>query len=123
QLRCDTSSARSPAHTVSDLFPSHPLPPATYTLSLHDALPISGDGFEVARADLAQRGPGDFFGRRQHGLPALHVADLAADLALMQDAREEAETILQHDPTLSGYPLLYDRVQRMFAARDDEAFN
>ncbi len=83
----------------------------------------TGDGFEIARADLAQRGPGDFFGRRQHGLPALHVADLAADLALMQDAREEAETILQHDPTLSGYPLLYDRVQRMFAARDDEAFN
>ena len=83
----------------------------------------TGDGFEIARADLAQRGPGDFFGRRQHGLPALHVADLAADLALMQDAREEAETILQHDPALSGYPLLYDRVQRMFAARDDEAFN
>lgn len=83
----------------------------------------TGDGFEIARADLAQRGPGDFFGRRQHGLPALHVADLAADLALMQDAREEAETILQHDPTLSGYPLLYNRVQRMFAARDDEAFN
>ena len=83
----------------------------------------TGDGFEIARADLAQRGPGDFFGRRQHGLPTLHIADLAADLALMQDAREEAETILQHDPTLSGYPLLYDRVQRMFAARDDEAFN
>lgn len=83
----------------------------------------TGDGFEIARADLAQRGPGDFFGRRQHGLPALHIADLAADLALMQDAREEAEAILQQDPALSGYPLLYDRVQRMFAARDDEAFN
>lgn len=83
----------------------------------------TGDGFEVARADLAQRGPGDFFGRRQHGLPALHVADLAADLALMQDAREEAETILQHDPALAGYPVLRARVERMFAARDDEAFN
>ena len=83
----------------------------------------TGDGFEVARADLAQRGPGDFFGRRQHGLPALHVADLAADLALMQDAREEAEAILQHDPALGGYPVLRARVERMFAARDDEAFN
>ena len=80
-------------------------------------------GFEVARADLAQRGPGDFFGRRQHGLPALHVADLASDLALMQHAREEAEAILQHDPALDGYPELRERVQRMFAARDDEAFN
>ena len=83
----------------------------------------TGDGFEIARADLAQRGPGDFFGRRQHGLPALHVADLAADLALMQDAREEAEAILQHDPALGGYPVLRARVERMFAARDDEAFN
>ena len=82
----------------------------------------TNDGFEVARADLAQRGPGDFFGRRQHGLPALHVADLAADLALMQSAREEAEDILRHDPTLAGYPELQARVQRMFAERE-EAFN
>lgn len=83
----------------------------------------TGDGFEIARADLAQRGPGDFFGRRQHGLPALHVADLAADLALMQSAREEADALLAADPTLAGYPILCERVQRMFAARDDEAFN
>ena len=83
----------------------------------------TNDGFEIARADLSQRGPGDFFGRRQHGLPALHVADIAADLALMQSAREEAEAILAADPTLSGYPLLKDRVHRMFAERDDEAFN
>ena len=83
----------------------------------------TGDGFEVARADLAQRGPGDFFGQRQHGLPALHVADLAADLALMQNAREEAEALLAADPTLAGYPILLDRVQRMFAKQNDEAFN
>ena len=83
----------------------------------------TGDGFEIARADLAQRGPGDFFGRRQHGLPALHVADLAADLALMQSAREEAEAILSADPELEGYPLLRERVRRMFTERDDEAFN
>ncbi|MCI7126202.1 MAG: ATP-dependent DNA helicase RecG [Agathobaculum sp.] len=83
----------------------------------------TNDGFEIARADLAQRGPGDFFGRRQHGLPALHVADLAADLALMQSAREEAEAILAADPGLAGYPELRARVQRMFAQRGDEAFN
>lgn len=83
----------------------------------------TNDGFEVARADLAQRGPGDFFGRRQHGLPALHVADLAADLALMQHAREEAEAILAADPQLDGYPELRARVHRMFEERDDEAFN
>ncbi len=83
----------------------------------------TGDGFEIARADLSQRGPGDFFGRRQHGLPALHAADLAADLALMQAAREQAEAILTSDPTLAGYPVLRDRVQRMFQTRSDEAFN
>ncbi|MDY3619280.1 ATP-dependent DNA helicase RecG [Agathobaculum sp.] len=83
----------------------------------------TGDGFEIARADLAQRGPGDFFGRRQHGLPALHVADLAADLALMQSAREEAEELLAHDPALAAYPTLRERVERMFAASGDEAFN
>ena len=83
----------------------------------------TNDGFEIARADLSQRGPGDFFGRRQHGLPALHVADLAADLALMQNAREEAEALLAADPSLSGWPLLKERVHRMFAERDDEAFN
>ena len=83
----------------------------------------TNDGFEVARADLSQRGPGDFFGRRQHGLPALHVADPIADLALMQSAREEAEQILQADPTLAGYPELRARVHRMFEEQDDEAFN
>ncbi len=67
--------------------------------------------------------PATFFGRRQHGLPALHVADLAADLALMQNAREEAEALLAADPSLSGWPLLKERVHRMFAERDDEAFN
>lgn len=81
------------------------------------------DGFEIARADLAQRGPGDFFGRRQHGLPMLHVADLAADLALMQSAREEAEALLTLDPAMHGYPVLRERVERMFAASGDEAFN
>ena len=83
----------------------------------------TNDGFEISREDLALRGPGDFFGQRQHGLPALHVADLAADLALMQNAREEAEALLSADPTLAGYPILLDRVQRMFAEQNDDAFN
>ncbi len=75
----------------------------------------TNDGFEIARADLAQRGPGDFFGQRQHGLPVLHVANLASDLALMQSAREEAERLLAQDPSLSRYPALRERVNRMFS--------
>jgi len=74
----------------------------------------TNDGFAIARADLAQRGPGDFFGQRQHGLPVLHIANIASDLALMQSAREEAERLLSADPLLSAYPALRDRVNRMF---------
>lgn len=81
----------------------------------------TSDGFEIARADLAQRGPGDFFGQRQHGLPALHVADLSADLALMQSAREEAERLLAEQPGLNTYPELRERVGRMF--QSDDIFN
>ncbi len=81
----------------------------------------TNDGFEIARADLVQRGPGDFFGQRQHGLPALHVADLTADLALMQSAREEAERLLVKQPGLESYPELRERVGRMF--QSTEIFN
>ncbi len=81
------------------------------------------DGFEVARAGLAQRGQSDFFGYRQHGLPALHVANAAADIALMQNARDEAEALLESAPRLEGYPELKERASRMFSDGSDEAFN
>lgn len=83
----------------------------------------TNDGFEIARADLAQRGPGDFFGKRQHGLPMLKVADLAADLQLMQCAREEAEALLAEDPEMERYPRLQERVDRMFREDSGEIFN
>lgn len=83
----------------------------------------TNDGFEIARADLAQRGPGDFFGKRQHGLPTLHAADLTSDLQLMQDARDEAEALLAADPALAAYPRLRARLDRMFREDADEVFN
>ncbi len=83
----------------------------------------TNDGFEIAKADLRQRGPGDFFGRRQHGLPALHFADTATDLLLMQSARDEAELLLETDPKLESCPELRERVDRMFDERNKEAFN
>ena len=81
------------------------------------------DGFEIAKADLGLRGPGDFFGTRQHGLPALHAANIASDLQLMQSAREEAESLLACDPTLEQYPTLRERVEKMFADAGDSVFN
>jgi ATP-dependent DNA helicase RecG len=59
-----------------------------------DALVETTDGFVIAERDLALRGPGDFFGTRQSGIPTLRVGDLGRDVALMNDARREAETWL-----------------------------
>ena len=61
------------------------------------ALTDTADGFEIAERDLALRGPGDFFGTRQSGVPTLRVGDLLRDRALMEDARREAVAALD-DP-------------------------
>ena len=47
------------------------------------------------------RGPGDFFGSRQHGLPPMHAADLWADMDTLQTAREDADALFAKDPSLS----------------------
>jgi ATP-dependent DNA helicase RecG len=62
-----------------------------------DALVGTTDGFEIAERDLALRGPGDFFGTRQSGLPTLRVGDLLRDHALMEDARREAVVWLDRE--------------------------
>src|SRR5690606_41421015 len=56
-----------------------------------DALVASSDGFEIAERDLELRGPGDFFGTRQSGLPSLRVGDLVRDRRLLERARQAAE--------------------------------
>ena len=56
------------------------------------------DGFEIARQDLQQRGPGEFLGERQSGMPLLRYADLERDAQLAREAREAAETLLDEDP-------------------------
>jgi ATP-dependent DNA helicase RecG len=61
------------------------------------ALTETTDGFEIAERDLQQRGPGDFFGTRQSGMPTLRVGDLLRDHALMEDARREAVAALEDD--------------------------
>ncbi len=60
----------------------------------------TNDGFRIAEEDLKLRGPGDFFGARQHGLPQLQVADLAGDLRVLQEARQAVEWVLKGDPGL-----------------------
>ena len=75
----------------------------------------TGDGFRIAEEDLRLRGPGDFFGYRQHGLPELKIADMASDLALLKAAQEEAKAILATDPKLDQpqHQAMKERVTRI----------
>ena len=60
------------------------------------------DGFEIAREDLRIRGPGEFFGQRQSGVPGLRIAELGADMKLLSDAHDAALALLAQDPQLSA---------------------
>ena len=77
----------------------------------------TSDGFAVAKYDLETRGPGDFFGEAQHGLPTLHVADLVQDTRTLTVAQQEAKALLALDPNLAKpeHKALSDEVERLFA--------
>ena len=77
------------------------------------------DGFQIAEEDLRLRGPGDFFGARQHGLPGLKVADLGCDTQLLQEARQAAEQLLAQDPALPSCPATAERVTELFTQQAD----
>ena len=72
------------------------------------------DGFKIADTDLKLRGPGDFFGSRQHGLPELKIADMVEDMATWQNAQECAKSILRNDFSLSNHPALKNQMNKMF---------
>lgn len=88
-------------------------------------LSSTNDGFKIAEEDLAQRGAGDFFGNRQHGLPPLKIADLSKDLNLFQMTREAAENIIKADPELLNTEnrALRLEVMRLFAKSGQNDLN
>jgi ATP-dependent DNA helicase RecG len=61
----------------------------------------TNDGFEIAEMDLKLRGPGEFFGTRQHGLPQLKLADITTELDMLSQAKDDALAILAADPKLA----------------------
>lgn len=67
------------------------------------------DGFLIAREDLEIRGPGEFFGTHQTGLPELRIGNIVADIRLMEFARRQASLLLEHDPGLRSPGLKYLR--------------
>jgi ATP-dependent DNA helicase RecG len=69
-----------------------------------DAMVASGDGFHIAEEDLRIRGPGEFFGNRQHGLAELKIANPLIQMQLLKSAREEAINLLNQDLHLAQRP-------------------
>ena len=73
-----------------------------------------GDGFEIARRDLALRGPGEYLGERQSGLPLLRFADLERDVALIEGARQAALDLMHANPAAARA-----HVQRWLGVREE----
>ena len=82
------------------------------------------NGFDIAEKDLELRGPGDFFGERQHGLPALSLASLTGDTRLLAEAGEAADDLLRQDAMLQQeqHRLLREHISELFS-RSDIALN
>jgi len=75
----------------------------------------TNDGFEIAQADLKLRGPGDFLGSRQHGLPYLRLAEIT-DMDMITLAKTASEKIINEDATLSKpeHRALFEKIEDMF---------
>lgn len=73
------------------------------------ALCETTDGFQIAQTDLRLRGPGDFFGDRQHGLPEMRIANMATDMDILAAAQTASDTVLRNDPQLCFHPPLRER--------------
>ncbi len=97
QLRGRIGRGKDDATCILVASPNNPL--ARQRL---DVLVGSRDGFKIAEEDLRIRGPGEFFGTKQHGLPELKVADLIKDFDLLRMARRDAFAIIDEDPSLAA---------------------
>ncbi|MGI5971887.1 MAG: ATP-dependent DNA helicase RecG [Oscillospiraceae bacterium] len=81
----------------------------------------TNDGFLISEEDLRLRGPGDFFGRRQHGLPDLKIASFSGDMRLLREAQDEADALLEDPKTILSreYDELRHEMRRLFEAGPD----
>lgn len=83
------------------------------------------DGFKIADEDLKLRGPGEFFGSRQHGLPEMKIADMLEDRSTLEETQRAANEIVARDPELSSpeSAALKNEIQRLFDAVGSAGMN
>jgi ATP-dependent DNA helicase RecG len=86
------------------------------------ALAQHQDGFRIAEIDLKLRGPGDFLGTKQSGLPEFKIADIIEDQAILRAARQAAEDLVAQDPSLQLYPALQSYLKEYAAKHSLELF-
>jgi ATP-dependent DNA helicase RecG len=82
----------------------------------------TNDGFKIAEEDLKLRGPGDFFGSRQHGLPEMRIANFASDMEILKKAQRAAEELLNADPQLNSpeNKKIAEQITRLFEINADK---
>ncbi|MBI3592051.1 MAG: DNA helicase RecG, partial [Nitrospirae bacterium] len=78
---------------------------------------MTNDGFRIAEEDLTIRGPGEFFGTKQSGMPDLKAANLVRDARLLETARKEAFLLIEKDPSLKNYPQLRKSIEDFWGKR------
>ena len=114
------------AHTMESLAPYLAQVRAYETAKARlDMMTKTNDGFAIAEFDLKQRGPGDFFGKRQHGLPELKIADLLEDMDTLKQAKHAALDVLAGDRRLEKpeHRALRRAVKELFSQNGESALN
>lgn len=114
QLRGRISRGKFPGYCA--VFADDPSDEAAARLK---ALASTTDGFKLAEVDFSLRGPGELFGTRQHGLPPFRIADLQRDATVVEEARRDAQQMVNSDPGLASPT--HARLRRMMLVRYGKA--
>ncbi|MBQ7265405.1 MAG: ATP-dependent DNA helicase RecG [Firmicutes bacterium] len=80
----------------------------------------SNNGFDISEKDMLLRGPGDFFGTRQHGIPDLKIANLYKDTEILKKVQEFAMSVYEEDRSLKAYPEVLEKLKDVYEQGEGE---